>query len=340
MRMWRSGVAILAAGLTVVSGPGPALAAGEQRMGRARAQVLQPGVDLGVVRAGQLAEAAYVIENVGDATLEILKVDPGCSCAAAGFDRVIAPGTKGRLRVTLDPAELFGPMTKGVVVQTNDPDQPRLLLELKVDVRHAFELLPQPFIYMRRRDGSPPVGLLLARPEPQWGANLAVGEIATSTPAIHARAYRLEARRPRGAGLPEGRPGDWIIEVRFKDDQPLYGELGASIRFATGLEQEPAMTVKVESGFTAPVELSTRSVVLSGSPAEGVVFVAVREGLDPAGLRVESETQGLQATIEATSGRLHKVRLLWPKPAVVAASLRFVVGEESVRVPVAWSANP
>ena len=293
-------------------------------------------VDLGVVPVGPDAVATYAIHNNGEGTLEILEVDSSCSCTIADFDPTIAPGSIGYVRAHLNTSELSGPVTKGVVVRTNDPQQDVIVLTLKALVRGSVILLPQPVIFMRKRVGEAPVGrLLISKAEDERGA-LDITDVTLSDPRLAATAVRLEAARPRGGGLPAAAPGDWVLELRFRDDRTVYGRLETQLRFRTGLTRQPEMTVEVESNLQAPVTLSTERLVLdrTADGARGTVFVSVRKGLDPGLLRVEAEPAGLSVALEPSTDRLFKLQVRWGGGALAGAAIRLAVGEDSVRLPV------
>jgi hypothetical protein len=162
--------------------------------------------------------------------------------------------------------------------------------------------------------------------------------VRTSDPLFRASVERLDEPRPRGGGLPEGRPGDWVLEVRFADDRPQYGRHGAVVRFRTGLERQGEVAVRVESDLEAPVHLSTSRldlVAAEGGP-RGTLFASVRSGLDPDELRVEAATGGIEVDVQPTTGRIVKVDVRWTGGSVLAGELEFRIGQEVVRLPVAW----
>jgi hypothetical protein len=91
--------------------------------------------DAGVVPTGQQILHDFVIENQGNAALEITDVRPACGCTVAQFDRTIAPGASGKVHAVLDTSTFGGAIAKGITVLTNDPARPRLELTVKAEVR-------------------------------------------------------------------------------------------------------------------------------------------------------------------------------------------------------------
>jgi hypothetical protein len=321
----------------VVVQAAPAVAGREGSAPRAR--VVSSRVDLGVVPIGPDARATFAIENGGGTVLQILAVEEGCLCTVAEFDRTIAPGATGHVRVNLLTASLQGPVTQGLVVRTNDPEQPQIVLTLEAEVVGAVELLPSPVVLLRDRGGAGPVGRVLVRRLPEASGELAVRDVSASVPWLAAGATRLVESRPRGDGLPEGRPGDWVVEVRFRDDRRRFGPQRGQVRFRTGLPAQPEVVFEVESDFKPPVTLSTSRLVLSGSAgaARGTAFATVREGLDPGLLRVESDTPALDVRLERAAARTFKVDVRWAGQTLSGASVRLGIGDEWVELPVEWS---
>ena len=103
-------------------------------------------VDLGVVAQGIKADAVFRLANEGSADLLVRSVRPTCGCTVADYDKEIAPGATGEIKAKLDTAGFSGPITKSILVMTNDPDTPSLTLVIKGDVQPFVELLPRPLV--------------------------------------------------------------------------------------------------------------------------------------------------------------------------------------------------
>jgi len=321
-------------------GPVSSTAPAEADRAAPRVRARNSTVDLGVVPVGESAHARFALENAGSGTLEVVSVEPGCACTLVEFDESIAPGQAGYVRAVLETTDLLGPVTKGIVVRTNDPDRRQILLTLKAIVVGSVALLPQPQIYIRKRPGQSYVGRLLIRQEPGETGTLAISDVSTSAPYLTAKVEQLSQIRLRGDGLPAGRPGDWLLEVRFRDDEPVYGRLREQVRFRTGLSRQPEVTVAVESKFDTPINLSTGKLVLvsvGDGRAEGTLFASVRHGLDPAKLRVDAEPAGIEVAMQPATERMFKVEVAWPGGTLANASLTFRIGDDKVRVPVEWA---
>lgn len=98
--------------------------------------------DFGTVIYGEVAEYNFLIENLGDAPLEILRLSTSCGCTKAFIDedkKIIAPQTSAEILVTFDPAVHkddtdLGELIRIVYIKSNDPLRPEAEIELKANV--------------------------------------------------------------------------------------------------------------------------------------------------------------------------------------------------------------
>lgn len=328
-------------GLVLLASLAAVAPAGAQTSGdRARLELDRRVIDLGDVPKGKDAEARFTLRNAGAAVLELRATEPACGCALADYDDRVAPGESGQLIATLLTDELRGPVTKGIELYSNDPDQPSIILTVRATVVGSVELFPLEEMFMRKREDQPWRGLLLVRMHPTESGELRVGELETSDPGLVAEARRLDGRTPRGNGLPSGWPGDWVVEVRFRDGRPLFGRRRENVSFSTGLSREPRVVVPIEFNLQAPVNLSREQIPLRSGATSATIVGSVRKGLDPAGLRVEGRPAELDVRLEREGGRLFKLHVTWkggePQPAHVVVR----VGEEKLVLPVDWGGTP
>ena len=80
--------------------------------------------DAGTVAKGQLVEATFVVKNGGGSDLVISDARPSCGCTVASFDKLIKPGQEGKIHSSVDTKSFSGPISKSVLVVSNDPDRP------------------------------------------------------------------------------------------------------------------------------------------------------------------------------------------------------------------------
>jgi hypothetical protein len=105
--------------------------------------------DFGIVSKGEQVQAVFEVHNKGEANLEISQVRPTCGCTVADFDKTIPPGGTGKIRANVDTSAFNGPISKAVLVFSNDPATPQLSLVIKAEVRSMIEAMPRSLVLFR-----------------------------------------------------------------------------------------------------------------------------------------------------------------------------------------------
>jgi hypothetical protein len=111
--------------------------------------------DCGIVAEGKIDKlhAKFVVKNVGDATLTISNVRPGCGCTVVKFDTTIQPGKTGIITSTVNIANYHsGVITKYVTVQSNASNNPSLQLSINATIKPVIDVSEQ---YVTLAPGKP-----------------------------------------------------------------------------------------------------------------------------------------------------------------------------------------
>jgi len=120
-----------------------------------RIDVAEKIKDYGVVAKGDTIAAVFEVKNTGKAALQINQVRPTCGCTVANFDKTIEPGQTGKVHAEVDTAAFLGPISKAVLVFSNDPTTPQVSLVIKADVRAFIEAKPRPILRFNALQGEP-----------------------------------------------------------------------------------------------------------------------------------------------------------------------------------------
>ena len=148
--------------------------------------------DFGRVKQGDTLNHEFVFRNAGEAVLNVKNVETSCGCTAALVtENKLAPGKQGRVKVSFSTAGYGGQVTKYVFLDSDDPDQPRLQLQVKADV----ETPPQP--KMELQPYTIEVGLIL-KDEP-FEAEVVIrnaGQLELSVEAEHKTASFSSGGKP------------------------------------------------------------------------------------------------------------------------------------------------
>lgn len=107
--------------------------------------VSQTSVGFGSVPDDRPIEHSFAISNRGDTVLSIDRITEDCGgCLSYSIDtNAIAPGRTATIEVTLDTGVLEGNVAKNLVLHTNDPDTPVLLLSLWGKVSPPYKVRPR-----------------------------------------------------------------------------------------------------------------------------------------------------------------------------------------------------
>ena len=71
---------------------------------------------------------------------------PTCGCTVADFDREIAAGKPGYIKAKLETRDFSGPISKSILIMTNDPQEPTVTVVIKTTVHPYVEILPRALI--------------------------------------------------------------------------------------------------------------------------------------------------------------------------------------------------
>jgi hypothetical protein len=96
--------------------------------------------DAGMLAPGPQLRFVFPIENTGTAPLEITQVNPGCHCLSTEYDRRLAPGAHGSIRIIFDSGGRRGTIEKHISVETNDPESARVMLTVKAVLHDPVEV--------------------------------------------------------------------------------------------------------------------------------------------------------------------------------------------------------
>ena len=73
----------------------------------------------------------------------------------SSFDKLIKPGTEGKVHTSVDTKSFSGPISKSVLVVSNDPDRPQMNLFVKAIVKPFVDVAPQAYVRFSVVKGDP-----------------------------------------------------------------------------------------------------------------------------------------------------------------------------------------
>lgn len=117
-------------------------------------QVQETSHDLGIIQKGMEFGYAFLFENKGQENLRLLKAvgkTPGE--IQVTLPGIIPAGEEHPVFIAQDSNRIRGAHTLEVLIQTNDPQQPEVLLSLQGYVQWPVEILPRPWALMKAQKG-------------------------------------------------------------------------------------------------------------------------------------------------------------------------------------------
>ncbi len=248
-------------------------------------EVIPETKDAGTVAKGQMIESTFVIKNNGAADLVISDARPGCGCTVASFDKVIKPGAEGKVISSVDTKNFAGPISKSILLISNDPDRPQLNLFIKAVVKPFVDVLPTGYLRFSVVKGDSAAQDVVL-----------VSEEKTFKPTVAEMAQPYVKAELIPAGEKDkiaGRPGDqYKLHVSVTGDAP-EGLLNAPIRISTGVTQQPNVEIPVSGyvrarvsvtpalvnfgNFTAGKDAITRNIIVTNNKPSMPVKVTKAE---------------------------------------------------------------
>ena len=248
-------------------------------------EVIPETKDAGTVAKGQVIETTFLVKNNGGSDLVISDARPGCGCTVASFDKVIKPGAEGKVMTSVDTKSFSGPISKSVLLVSNDPERAQINLFIKATVKPYVDVLPQPYVRMSVVKGdSDARDVIILSEEKSFKPTIA----ETSQPYVKAEVSPAGEKDK----IP-GHPGEqYKLHITVTGDAP-EGLLNAPIRITTGVSQQPSIEVPVSGlvrarvsvtpvmvnfgNFTAGKDPITRNIVVTNNKPASPIKVTRAE---------------------------------------------------------------
>jgi len=180
-------------------------------------------VDLGSIIEGEKATVQWTVINRGKADLIIERTAAACGCTVVKLEeheKVIQPGGSIILKAEFDSTRRTGEQRKNITLHTNDPHEPAITLDFKVQVDIVFEMNPQGILSMPAvRRGQTAARTLDIGPGPK---KLQVEVLSMELPADGLLTYETET-------IPAAVGNAYRYKFKVSDRAPL-GRLSSSAK--------------------------------------------------------------------------------------------------------------
>ena len=232
-------------------------------------------LEFDTVAQGEVIEANFKIVNEGSEPLLVKAVRPTCGCTVAEFDKEIAAEGEGWVKAKLDTSGFSGPITKSILVVTNDPENPSVSLVIKAEVQPYIDVDPRPLVRFSTVQLSEVTDKLkVTTPMDQ---EFHITKVESSVPYVTASVRKLEA----GELVPDRNPSQYEITVTMSGEAPV-GPINAELLIHTDHPKAKKVPVRVFGVVRAlihvtPSQIQFGSVEAKVRPGRNVVVVNNQE---------------------------------------------------------------
>ena len=295
--------------------------------------------NFGKVSSGEVVRHDFVFTNVGDATLEIKEVRPGCGCTTAGtWDKQVEPGKTGTIPLQLNSANMGGAVTKSATVTCNDPGKPKVVLQITGTVWKPIEVTPTTTVF-NVSDESETNVTKVVRIVNNLEEPLKLSDLKCTNQVFRAE---LKTVRP-----------DKEFELHITAVPPFPGtSIRAPVTLKTSSEKMPTISVTAYLAVQPAVAVMPNQILLPAGPLAKAMSPAVKIRSNGKNSLVLSEAGAnipeAEVRLEETQpGRLFNLAVSFPEGFQIQPDQKVEVTLKSnhpkfplIKVPVVQSKSP
>jgi hypothetical protein len=240
--------------------------------------------DFGEVWAGTVVVHEFYFRSTGTVPVHIVEARPRCACSISdNYTREAPPGTLGVIPFRLDTTTKAGNVDEALMIKTDDPARPELVLRMTGRVRAVCEL--------EILDDDTWKGVAIS-PDALAIAKKAGGSLGTLKPDQHVRRVlrmRNTSRLPLDLRLLNP-PATGPFRVEFREIEPHQeyeltiigvppyqsGHNNLDLAFSTGIAEQPKYSVWVNGYLPKRLEVMPEQVIVDpaypGQETRNIVF--------------------------------------------------------------------
>lgn len=225
----------------------------------------EPNFNFGAAESSQTITHEFVIENRGQALLNIGAVRPSCGCTVANLStQAVPPGGSARVTAQLNLAGRSGPQHKAITVDSNDPKQPQMTLLLSGTVAEVITVNPPQLIFGQlSATSSPAAEVVLTSGN---GQPFQINGVVLNLPVFSTEIITREAGK------------QYAVAVRAKPPMAA-GNYQAVMRINTDQPSKPAIDVLVAATVVGDLVVAPTEITLAEQPGQKTTrFIVLRTG--------------------------------------------------------------
>lgn len=228
----------------------------------------KPDYDFGGADGSATIEHVYEVKNAGDLSLTLKEVKASCGCTVVKTSKMtLPPGDTAQITATLNLHGRSGHQDKHVMVSSDDPKTPLLLLNLRGDVIQEYTITPD--------------RLVMGQIRGDQSTKTQVTFVNNTSNAVHVTKVDSTATylKPTFTETVAGK--SYRVDVEIAPPLPA-GTVDAVIHIFTDNAARPVFDVPFNAAVMGAVVVAPPQILLSGSTTDAVTrFVIVRPGTIP-----------------------------------------------------------
>ncbi len=275
-----------------------------------------PTYDFGAIPQMEAVEHSFIIKNVGGGPLEILEVEPSCTCEKVDLkEKVIPPGETTQLDLRYRGSNNSGKIRASVYLKTNDPDEPEMVVSLFGIVNGTAGVYPGHFnLGEIGQEELVRKSFVIFRPAFD---TIRVKSVKSSSPQVQTKFQRLDET-------------DLIARVHFDLRGLPLGPFRETITVITDAEKYSEIYVGVEGTVVGELLLEPNQFFTGflqvGTPVQRTVTLEKRGQADLEILKVENSLSIVQTEIiPVEPGKKYQIEATCTPTASSPKSIRDVI---------------
>lgn len=276
-----------------------------------------PTHDFGTLPQMESVEHIFRIKNVGNLPLEILDVDPSCTCEKVALKKnIIPPGGATELKVRYRGSTNSGKTRVAVYLETNDPDEPEVVVSLFGIVNGIAGVYPGHFNLgnIGQEESIRQSFVIFPR---TYGHKLTVKSVRSTSPLIKTKLQKVRGK-------------DILARVNFEIHRLPMGPFRETITVTTDAEKYSEIHVGIEGTVVGECVTEPNQFFMGflqiDTPVRRTVTVENHGKADLDILKVENRLPFLEVKVVAIEpGKKYQIEATCTPTTAAPKSIRDVV---------------
>ncbi|MBI4917042.1 MAG: hypothetical protein HY825_14465 [Acidobacteria bacterium] len=228
--------------------------------------------DFGVVTRGTVLKARFLVHNAGNAPLGLTYG----SRQSSPIKVLVPAGGHTTIEFEVSTADFSGPMSKAVIIYSNDPDTPQVNLVIKFESRAFIEVLPRPLLRFTVLQGEAATQKVVL-------TSFDGSEFKVTGAETGSAPYKIEFRElGEKERLPDRQGSQWEVSVTVPADSRA-GLFTEKVTVKTSSAKAPDVLISVYASIQPMVQIVPEQLNFGTVPGDApvgrpVILVNNRQG--------------------------------------------------------------